>query len=85
MRLLVSAGPTREFLDPVRFLSNRSTGRMGFAVAEAGVAAGHEVALVAGPVELEPPAGLAAYEPVVSARVGSGVGGVVALVAARSV
>ena len=68
MRLLVSAGPTREFLDPVRFLSNRSTGRMGFAVAAAGVAAGHEVALVAGPVALAPPEGLAAYEPVVSAR-----------------
>ena len=41
MRILVSAGPTREFLDPVRFLSNRSTGRMGFAVAAAAVAAGH--------------------------------------------
>ena len=38
MRILVSAGPTREFLDPVRFLSNRSTGRMGFAVAAAAVA-----------------------------------------------
>ena len=68
MRILVSAGPTREFLDPVRFLSNRSTGRMGFAVAAAAVAAGHEVALVAGPVEIEPPAGLAALDRVVSAR-----------------
>ena len=68
MRLLVSAGPTREFLDPVRFLSSRSPGRMGFAVAAAGVAAGHEVALVAGPVALAPPEGLAAYDPVVSAR-----------------
>ena len=62
MRILVSAGPTREFLDPVRFLSNRSTGRMGFAVAAAAVAAGHEVALVAGPVEIAPPAGLAALD-----------------------
>ncbi|MBR1837240.1 MAG: phosphopantothenoylcysteine decarboxylase [Kiritimatiellae bacterium] len=68
MKLLVSAGPTREFLDPVRFLSNRSTGRMGYAVAEAGVAAGDEVALVSGPVEIAPPAGLAALDRVVSAR-----------------
>ena len=68
MRILVSAGPTREFLDPVRFLTNRSTGRMGFAVAAAAVAAGHEVALVAGPVEIAPPAGLAALDRVVSAR-----------------
>ena len=68
MRLLVSAGPTREFLDPVRFLTNRSTGRMGFAVAAAAVAAGHEVALVAGPVAIDPPAGLAALDRVVSAR-----------------
>lgn len=68
MRFLVSAGPTREFVDPVRFLSNRSTGRMGFAVAAAAAAAGHEVALVAGPVELPPPPGLAALDRVVSAR-----------------
>ena len=68
MRLLVSAGPTREFLDPVRFLSNRSTGRMGYAVAAAGVAAGHEVTLVSGPVALPPPDGLAAFVPIVSAR-----------------
>lgn len=68
MRFLVSAGPTREFADPVRFLSNRSTGRMGFAVAAAAVAAGHEVALVSGPVEIAPPEGLAALDRVVSAR-----------------
>ena len=68
MRFLVSAGPTREFVDPVRFLSNRSTGRMGFAVAAAAAAAGHEVALVSGPVELPPPPGLAALDRVVSAR-----------------
>ena len=68
MRLLVSAGPTREFLDPVRFLSNRSTGRMGYAVAAAGVVAGHEVTLVSGPVALPPPDGLAAFVPIVSAR-----------------
>lgn len=68
MRFLVSAGPTREFVDPVRFLSNRSTGKMGYAVARAAVEAGHEVVLVSGPVSLEPPPGLAAFVPVVSAR-----------------
>lgn len=68
MRLLVSAGPTREFVDPVRFLSNRSTGKMGYAVARAAVEAGHEVVLVSGPVSLEPPPGLEAFIPVVSAR-----------------
>jgi phosphopantothenoylcysteine decarboxylase/phosphopantothenate--cysteine ligase len=67
MRFLVSAGPTREFLDPVRFLSNRSTGRMGFAVAEAAVEAGHEAVLVAGPVSLATPAGVRRID-VVSAR-----------------
>ena len=68
MRMLISAGPTREFLDPVRFLSHRSTGRMGYAVAAAAIAAGHETALVSGPVALEAPAGLAALDHVVSAR-----------------
>jgi phosphopantothenoylcysteine decarboxylase/phosphopantothenate--cysteine ligase len=57
MNLLVTAGPTREFLDPVRFLSNRSTGRMGYALAEAGVARFHAVRLISGPVALEPPPG----------------------------
>ena len=68
MRFLVSAGPTREHLDPVRFLSNRSTGRMGFAVAAAAAAAGHEVTLVAGPVALATPPGVARRIDVVSAR-----------------
>ena len=53
--LLVTAGPTREPLDPVRFLSNRSSGKMGFALAEAAAAAGARVRLVAGPVNLETP------------------------------
>ena len=57
LRFLVTAGPTREPVDDVRFLSNRSTGVMGFAVAEAALAAGHAVTLVAGPVALEAPAG----------------------------
>ena len=57
MRILITAGPTREYLDDVRYLSNASSGRMGFAVAAAAVAAGHEVVLVAGPVALKPPQG----------------------------
>lgn len=67
VKLLVSAGPTREFIDPVRFLSNRSTGKMGYAIAAAGVEAGHDVALVSGPVALDSPEGLAALDRVVSA------------------
>ena len=58
MNVLVTAGPTHEAIDPVRFLSNRSSGRMGFAVAAAAVEAGHTVRLVAGPVALETPAGV---------------------------
>jgi phosphopantothenoylcysteine decarboxylase/phosphopantothenate--cysteine ligase len=57
-RLLVSAGPTFEDIDPVRFLGNRSSGRMGFALAEAAARAGAEVTLVAGPVKLATPAGV---------------------------
>lgn len=57
-RVLLTAGPTREALDPVRFLGNRSSGKMGFALAAALVAQGAEVTLVAGPVALETPAGV---------------------------
>lgn len=57
-RVLVSAGPTHEDLDPVRFLGNRSTGRMGFALAAAAAARGAEVTLVAGPTELRTPNGV---------------------------
>ncbi|MBS2021312.1 MAG: bifunctional phosphopantothenoylcysteine decarboxylase/phosphopantothenate--cysteine ligase CoaBC [Deltaproteobacteria bacterium] len=56
--VLVSAGPTREHLDPVRFLSNPSTGRMGFALAEAARDRGARVTLVCGPTELAPPTGV---------------------------
>ena len=56
--MLVTAGPTYEDLDPVRFLGNRSSGKMGFAVAAAAVAAGAEVVLVAGPVHLPTPDGV---------------------------
>lgn len=54
MRVLVTAGPTREAIDPVRFISNRSSGRMGYAVASAFVARKHRVCLVSGPVCLPP-------------------------------
>jgi phosphopantothenoylcysteine decarboxylase/phosphopantothenate--cysteine ligase len=57
-RVLVSAGPTRAYLDPVRFLSNASTGAMGFALAEAAAARGAEVVLVAGPVAEPTPSGV---------------------------
>ena len=58
MRVVISAGPTREAIDPVRFISNRSTGRMGYALAAAAVARGMETVLVSGPVALPPPDGL---------------------------
>ncbi|QDT52963.1 Coenzyme A biosynthesis bifunctional protein CoaBC [Caulifigura coniformis] len=57
MRLLITAGPTREYLDDVRYLSNASSGRMGYAVAEAATALGWQVVLVSGPVEIPAPAG----------------------------
>jgi phosphopantothenoylcysteine decarboxylase/phosphopantothenate--cysteine ligase len=57
MRVMITAGPTREYLDDVRYLSNASSGRMGYALAEAVRDAGHEVVLVSGPVALAPPAG----------------------------
>lgn len=59
-KVVITAGPTREHLDPVRFLSNPSTGRMGFAVAAAAATAGAEVTLVHGPVSLSPPPGVKA-------------------------
>jgi phosphopantothenoylcysteine decarboxylase/phosphopantothenate--cysteine ligase len=64
--ILITAGPTREYLDDVRYLSNGSSGRMGHALAEAAQAAGHRVTLVLGPVEIAPPAGVT-VRPVVSA------------------
>jgi phosphopantothenoylcysteine decarboxylase / phosphopantothenate---cysteine ligase len=58
MHILITAGPTREHLDPIRFISNRSTGKMGFAVAQAAAERGHAVTLIAGPVSLPTPAGV---------------------------
>jgi len=53
--VMVTAGPTREAIDPVRFISNRSSGRMGFSMAEAASEAGANVTLISGPVSLDPP------------------------------
>ncbi len=61
-RVLITAGPTRERIDPVRFVSNRSSGKMGFAVAQAARAAGAEVVVVTGPVSLPTPAGVRRIE-----------------------
>jgi len=52
---LITAGPTREPIDPVRYISNRSSGKMGYAIAEAALDAGHDVILISGPVNLAQP------------------------------
>jgi phosphopantothenoylcysteine decarboxylase/phosphopantothenate--cysteine ligase len=56
MRLLITAGGTREYIDPVRFISNASSGRMGYALAHAALKAGHQVTLITAPTALKPPA-----------------------------
>lgn len=66
-KVLITAGPTREMIDPVRYLTNRSSGKMGYALAEAAKERGAEVVLVSGPVNLKPPAGVL-VENVVSAK-----------------
>jgi phosphopantothenoylcysteine decarboxylase/phosphopantothenate--cysteine ligase len=66
-RVLVTAGPTREPIDPVRYISNRSSGKMGYAIAAAALARGASVTLVSGPSALTPPAG-AAFVPVQTAE-----------------
>ena len=58
LRVLVNAGPTHEAIDPVRYISNRSTGKMGYAIAEAAARRGAEVTLVSGPTSLAAPAGV---------------------------
>ena len=58
LRVMVTAGPTREALDPVRYISNRSSGKMGYAIARAAQRRGAAVTLLTGPVSLEPPAGV---------------------------
>jgi phosphopantothenoylcysteine decarboxylase / phosphopantothenate---cysteine ligase len=66
-KILVTAGPTREYLDPVRFLSNRSSGKMGYAIAGAALRRGAEVTLISGPSHLPPPKG-AFFVPVETAE-----------------
>lgn len=68
LRVVVTAGPTYEDIDPVRFLGNRSSGKMGFAIAAAASLAGAEVTLIAGPVALATPAKVALRVDVRSAR-----------------
>lgn len=63
--ILITSGPTRQYLDPVRYLTNASSGRMGAALVEASLALGHKVTVVSGPVEVKYPAG-ARVVPVVS-------------------
>jgi phosphopantothenoylcysteine decarboxylase / phosphopantothenate---cysteine ligase len=58
LRFLITAGPTREFLDPIRFISNRSSGKMGYAIAEAARAIPSQVILVSGPTTLKVPKGV---------------------------
>lgn len=65
-RLLVTAGPTQEKLDPVRYISNHSTGKMGYAIARQAMLRGAQVTLVSGKTDLQPPAGVR-FVPVVSA------------------
>ena len=67
IRCLITAGPTREFIDPVRYISNPSTGKMGFSIARAAIKAGWNVDLVTGPVALEEPNGAILY-PVMTAE-----------------
>ena len=56
-RILITSGPTRQYLDPVRYLTNASSGRMGRALADSALAAGHQVTIVSGPVGIDYPAG----------------------------
>lgn len=57
-RILITSGPTRQYLDPVRYLTNASSGRMGAALAHAALEQGHEVVVVSGPVEIDYPSGI---------------------------
>ncbi len=58
MKILITAGPTREPIDPVRYLTNRSSGKMGYEIAHAAVHAGHRVLLISGPTSLDVPDGI---------------------------
>lgn len=66
-KVLITAGPTFEAIDPVRFIGNRSTGKMGYALAQSFITAGAAVTLISGPTQLLPPEGLQAFQAVQSA------------------
>jgi len=68
MRILITAGPTREYLDDVRYLSNGSSGRMGYAIAQAALNQGWQVVLVSGPVELSAPPGCEFHQVITTAQ-----------------
>jgi phosphopantothenoylcysteine decarboxylase/phosphopantothenate--cysteine ligase len=76
LRLVVTAGPTVEDLDPVRFISNRSTGKMGFSIADRARARGAEVTLIAGPVEMATPFGVRRIDVRSAASMGAALAGV---------
>jgi phosphopantothenoylcysteine synthetase/decarboxylase len=71
LKILITAGPTREYLDPVRYLSNASSGKMGYAIASAARSAGHDVTLVSGPVALPKPKGVKLVPVVTAAQMSS--------------
>jgi phosphopantothenoylcysteine decarboxylase/phosphopantothenate--cysteine ligase len=73
LNVLLNAGPTREAIDPVRYISNHSSGKMGFAIAQACVEAGARVTLVAGPVQLETPSGVERIDVVSASEMASAV------------
>ncbi len=68
MRILVTAGPTREFFDTVRFISNPSSGKMGYALARAAKRRGHDVVLISGPVSLKAPKGVRVVDVITAAQ-----------------
>ncbi|KYO66747.1 bifunctional phosphopantothenoylcysteine decarboxylase/phosphopantothenate--cysteine ligase CoaBC [Thermovenabulum gondwanense] len=68
IKILITAGPTREYFDPVRFISNRSSGKMGYKIAEAALERGAEVALISGPVSISPPEKLHLFHKVETAE-----------------
>lgn len=67
-KVIITAGPTREYLDPVRFISNRSSGKMGYAIARACIRRGGEAILISGPSSLHPPGNLKSFIPVETAQ-----------------
>ena len=71
LNFLITAGPTREYIDPVRFLSNASSGKMGYAIGAAAKAAGHKVVLISGPVSLPRPRGIKFVRVVSAAQMAS--------------